>query len=280
VYQREREREKGEGKMNGMVLHCGGFHVTEAEAFAVPVAERTKTWVPVSNRDLCELSMHRIKHRLGADIIKKEYALNQKGQQFFARYTLDVGHDDYGLSWVMRNSGNKSSAVYIGSGKDTFACDNMQMTASGLLALRRHTANVWDDLAEMVERVCDGAIDEFQRCVGEVEHFKTLPCSLDRGYEVIGRAMGHQVLTPQQGSLTLQSWKENPVEEHRREDYNGLWNAFTQGTKRGAPDKTLASHIRVHDFFTTDVFGDSNPYRVPVDTLVESGEMAGVEVIL
>ena len=36
----------------GMLLHCGGEHVTQDELFAVPTPEPTNSWFPLAHRDL------------------------------------------------------------------------------------------------------------------------------------------------------------------------------------------------------------------------------------
>ena len=79
---------------------------------------------------------------------------------------------------------------------------------------------------------------------------RALPCHEQRGYAMLGVAMGRELLTPTQASVAFGDWKKPRYEEFADRNLWSLYNCVTEGLKKGAPGTVLDRHANAHDYFT------------------------------
>jgi hypothetical protein len=230
------------------MLHCGAERVDFAGICAVAPPRRTRSYCPVPNGDLVGKLKHEIQ-RHGLTIIKEEYGLSKDGQQLFGVLTIDTGNPAHPMVIGFRNSYNKTLSITIVIGTQVFVCDNLCISGNGQKALRKHTVNVWRDVVALLERAMREALGHYDEMNRQLEALRALPCHLDLGYDLIGRALGHKVLLPQQATVALNDWREPRHQEFADRNMYSLYNCFTEGLKRGRMAALSDRHIVAHDFF-------------------------------
>ena len=99
-----------------------------------------------------------------------------------------------------------------------------------------------------------GLAENYANTVQFQEGMMSIEVSTDRGYEVIGLARGHGVLTSNQMGVALDEWRNSAKEDHifhdHRDNAYGLYNAFTHGLKLGHVGKKIDEYTGASRLFT------------------------------
>lgn len=235
--------------MNGLMLHCGSKNTTLAQVQQVAPPAATATWNPVAYGQAIDFMKDTAMERLGLDIKSEAYGLNKAGDQLFARITLDTGDAEQGLSIGLRQSYNKSLALGVAVGANVFVCDNLMFSGDAFKVVRRNTLNVWPDFQHLVSEQVGQALANYETMKAQTDRMKATPCHKQRGFALLGVAMGEGILTPNQASVAFGDWETPRHEEFSDRNVWGLYNAVTEGLKKGAPGTVLDRHSKAHDFF-------------------------------
>jgi hypothetical protein len=236
---------------NGLILHCGSEQTTLAQVLQVMPPQATETWNPVAYGDAIGFMRETARTRLGLEVKSESYGLNKAGSQLFARITLDTGDTEKGLSIGLRQSYDKSLALGVAVGANVFVCDNLCFSGDAFKVVRKNTMNVWPDFQRLVTEQVLTALDCYETLSKQTLAMKAKPCHKDRGYALLGVAMGKGLLTPHQASVAFGDWETPRHEEFSDRNIWGLYNAVTEGLKKGAPATVLDRHAKAHDYFVT-----------------------------
>ena len=272
--------------MKGLMLHCGGLPATFEEIAQVELPVATETYRPIPHGDIVRLVEEEMYHRFRLRKNDRAFGLNNQGNQMFGVLKYDLFSPDnpdvdieqflqmrdnltvdqlkqYGLSIGVRNSYDKTITAALAGGLNTFVCDNLCFHGDFFTIMRKHTKNSWDDLVPMVMTAVRSAAIHYTQTVKFQEHMKLVPCSLERGYEVIGRARGTGLITPTQCNEIIDVWRicvrhhhdnvkkgETPhtFRDHGDNAY-GLFNSFTHGLKLGNIRRKMDEYTGVSSMF-------------------------------
>jgi len=226
-----------------------GHRVGLTELAAVPIPEKTRSYCPVPNIELVDFVRSRVTDFLGLEIESEAYGLSRKDQQMFGVMRVDTGRKDHGLSIGLRNSYDKSLLAGLATGAGIFVCDNLCFSGDSGTYFRKHTTNVWRDIRLNVDKALRDAGLHYERMTFDLDAMKTIPLSGDQGYELIGRALGHSILMPQQATVAMRDWDEPRHEEFAPRNLHSLYNCFTEGLKKGPAGTSLDRHSAAHDWF-------------------------------
>ena len=233
-----------------MMLHCGGELVTREQVDLIWKPEATATYQPVAHGEVVDLAKEIVDYRLGYKLRSEQYGLNKEGMHFFFALTYDTGTDQ-GFTIAGRNSYDKTLTVAYVGGSRVFVCDNLALHGEALHVQRKHTLNVKRDIRDL----CDNAIQSgvvAAKSLSDLWHdMKLIPCDVDRGFEIMGRALGHDVIKPQQVTLAMDAWEED-LHGFGRSLF-GVYQAFTEGCKRGAPNTLIDRLTDVNRFLTNEL---------------------------
>jgi hypothetical protein len=235
--------------MNGLMLHCGSEEVTLDQVKAVPVPQATDTWYPVAYGEAVDYLKAQSQRALGLEIESEGYGLNAKGDQMFALLTMKTDSQESGLSIGMRQSYNKSLALATAVGQQVFVCDNLCFSGSAFMVVRKNTKNVWADFRRMISAQLQNALGHYGQMEKDTRLMKATPCHEQRGYAILGVALGEGLLTPTQATVAYGDWRKPRHEEFSERNVWSLYNAVTEGLKKGAPARLLDRHAAAHDFF-------------------------------
>lgn len=242
---------------------------TLAQVRSIPVPKGTRSWNPVSYGEAIDFLKHEATTTIGASIARESYGLNKAGDQMFGTITLDMGRADDGLAIGFRQSYNKSLALGVAVGAQVFVCDNLCFSSSGagsFKVVRKNTTNVWGDFLRLVRAQLNGAVEQYRQTTRECDTMKRIPCELDRGYSILGVMQGRGLLTPRQASVAFGDWRTPRHEAFDRRDVWGLYNAVTEGLKKGPTARTMERHAAAHGFFVKEL---SAPARAAGPRVVE-----------
>lgn len=234
--------------MENVMLMCGGRAVTRQEVEAVPVPLATPTWRPVGYGLAIGLLQETIASKLGLPIKKESYGLNKAGDQLFALTTLDTGDPENGLSIGLRQSYNKSLALGVAVGAQVFVCDNLCFRGDAFSVIRKNTVNVLEDFKGLVEASVKASLIHYADISRDIAQFKSIPCDLPRGYELLGRAYGDGLLTTTQATIAFDDWRKPRHAEFSDRNIWGLYNATTEALKKGGTGDVIARHTEMHAF--------------------------------
>ena len=235
--------------MNGIILHCGSEQVTREQVAAVPVPQSTRSYKPVPYAEAIDLMHLQAKQTLGLEVVSETYGLNVKGNQMFALMTLKTDREDSGLSIGLRQSYNKTLPLGVAVGSQVFVCDNLCFSGDAFKVVRKNTVNVWADFQRLLGEQMHNALGHYHNVNKDCDLLKATPCHQQRGFAMLGVAMGQELLTPNQASVAFQDWKTPRHEEFADRNMWGLYNAVTEGLKKGAPARIMERHTAAHKFF-------------------------------
>ena len=229
--------------------------VTFEEIASVPVPEASGRYMPVSNADLSRMVIDSVKssYSLRDEDLDIGFGLSQKDQQLFGSIVvkeqalLDREFQS-SMMFCFRNSYNKSLSVALLSGANCWICDNGQMSGD-LVELRKHTLNIFSDLETLVTRCVEGGQATFDKAMYHAKQLSRIELSERRMAELTGVARYEGVLMPQQESIVLEEIRNPSHEEHALQSAWGLYNAFTQGMKKGPAGDSMARHRKTQEFF-------------------------------
>jgi len=237
--------------MSTMMLHCGGELVTREQLDLVWKPEATQTYQPIAHGEVVDLAKEIVDYRLGYKLRSEQYGLNKDGAQFFFALTYDTGESEAGFTIAGRNSYDKTLKVAYVGGARVFVCDNLALRGDALHVQRKHTKNVLRDVRDLCDGAVKGAVDANMRLADLWRQMRLVPVDTDRGYEIMGRALGHDVVKPQQVTLAMDAWNED-LHGFGRSLF-GVYQAFTEGCKRGAPNNIIDRLTDVDSFMFAEL---------------------------
>lgn len=237
--------------MQGLMIHGDGAKkVTRGMLDAVPVPRATRSWRPVAYGKAIDFLKHTIDLKLKLPIESEDYGLNKAGDQMFGLITLKTDSEESGLSIGLRQSYNKSLSLGLAVGSQVFVCDNLCFSGNAFKILRKNTRNVWADFRELVQAQVGMAMGHYEDIQVDTQKLKDAPCDERKGFSYLGIMQGEGLLTPTQATVAFGDWKQPRHQEFADRNLWGLYNAVTEGLKKGSPARILDRHAKAHDFFT------------------------------
>ena len=228
---------------------CGKNRATREQVFALTPPAHTQSWKPVRYSDAIEKLGDTVRTVYGRDIIEEQFALARDGNQLFYVARVDVRDEEQGLSIALRQSYDKSLALGVAAGSHVFVCDNLMFNGDSFTIMKKNKTNVWRDYTNLIgEAVLQsaGAFESMQRYTAQL---KSEACNERRGFACLGVMLGEEAILPQQATVAFADWKDARHDEFGDRNFWGLYNAVTEGLKKGAPGRTIDRHVQAHGWF-------------------------------
>ena len=133
---------------------------TRNEVMAIASPERTKTWNPISHKEVINSLTTTLKNK-GIGVVSESYSVKNHGKNIFGTFVLDIVKSGRNIMIGVRNSISKTFAVGICGGIHVIVCTNMQFRGDNFIEFRKHTSGIsYDELLEIENRAIDGVIDQ------------------------------------------------------------------------------------------------------------------------
>jgi hypothetical protein len=235
--------------MNQLVIHRGGWEATKADLASVPVPEETDSYVPVPySRFVEEVELH--VPRFGLTIMDARFALAREGLQMFGVLTCANGgaHTDYALAVGLRNSYDRSLSVGLVAGSRVFCCDNLAFSGE-VGAARKHTANVFRDLPDLIYRMLSKVSSMQNRIHAEIAAMKARELSAEPADHLMVEAVRQNVLPASHLPKVIDAWERPKHEEFAPRTAWSLYNAFTEIAKSRSPRAQVEVGLQLSALF-------------------------------
>ncbi len=230
-----------------LVLHCGGVPATREQLAEFPVPAQTDTYHPVPHLDLVEKIDGIARDLLHRDLVRESFGVNKDGKQLFGVLTYKNGEDEeMGLSIGIRNSYDKSMSIGVVMGGRVFVCDNLVLSGE-IRIVRKHTAGVWQAVEDMTISTLYKHRPVWAALQENVAQMKGLPLAQEAGYELLGRLIGHGVLSPRQIPIVYREWDKPAIELFKERNVWSLYNSVNQALKTSPVGEIMERHRKLHD---------------------------------
>mgnify|MGYP000383241441 FL=1 len=231
-----------------LLMHQGGDYCSLDDLRTIPLPKETRTYKPVSHYDLA-VNLGEVSGGLlrGYQLDKAQYGLAREGNQMFGIHSYRNGiSSSMGLSIGFRNSYDKSMSVGIAIGASVFVCDNLALTGE-IAIMRKHTANVWNDLEELTITTIYRSQHNFSKIVEDAETMAERYLSNDNAFRLLGLLYGNDVISPRQIPVVKREWLNPSHDEFEDRNVWSFYNAYTEALKSTPPNKIMEKHISLHD---------------------------------
>lgn len=232
-----------------LVLHRGGWAAAKADLASVPVPEETDSYVPVPYpRFVEEVELH--VPRFGLAITEERFALAKEGRQLFGVLTCTNGHGqaDYALAIGLRSSYDRSLAVGLVAGTRVFCCDNLAFSGEAEMH-RKHTANVFRDLPDLIYRMLS-KVSTMRGCQdAEIAAWKARDLAPADAHHLMVEAIRARAIPASRLPKVLEAWEEPAYPEFEPRTAWSLYNAFTEFAKSRSPRAQIEDTLQVTGVF-------------------------------
>lgn len=224
----------------------GNELVTREQLDLIQVPEPTNTYTPVSHYDLTG-RVKAISEVILKDyqLIGEKYAIARQGNQLFALLDFQTGDTETSLSVAYRNSYDRSMAIGIAVGSSVFICENL-MLSGDITVMKKHTKNVLTTLESTVITTLYQALQRYQSMQVDIRTLKERRISKDQGFQFLGLAYGHEILSPRQLTVAREQWVKPKYDEFADRNYWSLYNACTEALKTSPPMYVMENLTNLH----------------------------------
>lgn len=229
-----------------LLLHCGSESATLDELASIPLPKETRSYKPVGHAELASMLANMATSILPEfDLVNTQFGLARDGQKMFGVHTFKNGDSALGLSIGFRNSYDRSLSVGIAVGASVFVCDNLMLTGD-LTVLRKHTANVLEDIDGLALSAIYKSRRAFDQIKQDSELMKEIPMSDDEAYRMLGLVYGRGIISPRQIPVVKREWLEPSHDAFKDRSLWSFYNAVTESLKSSPPQSILERHLAIH----------------------------------
>ena len=110
---------------NNLMLHCGGYEVTEQDVRNAVTPAPLNRWHPIPHHTVLDLVTNTLE-TTGVKIIDQKHALARSGDRYFGLMQVAYGASmEAGVIVGVRNAHDKSFPASLVLGQQVFVCDNL-----------------------------------------------------------------------------------------------------------------------------------------------------------
>jgi hypothetical protein len=222
----------------------------KARLFSTPLPKETRTYKPVSHRELADTTLKAI-HKAGFKLDVQEYTSAREGLVANARYTIsDIADSEMQLEIGWQNSYDKTLSLKFAIGTRILICDNGCVSGDMGAFKKKHVGDVKDFTPPRMIEAIKNAGSTFETIQKQRNLMKSIIIDSNKRAEILGRMFLEKDLI---GSTQLNIIKEEltkPTHDYKSE--NSLWELYNHTTfamKHLHPRLWIDNHVAVHNFF-------------------------------
>ena len=149
---------------------------------------------------------------------------------------------------TIRSSYDRSLSVGLVAGTRVFCCDNLAFSGEAK-ASRKHTANVFRDLPDLIYRMLSQVASMRERIDQEITDYKRCGLHRERAHHLIVEAIRCHVVPASWLPKVLAAW-ENPQHlQFKLQTAWSLFNAITEVQHALSPRAQMEGSLRLHQLF-------------------------------
>lgn len=231
-----------------MDLQRGSQLVTKDDLSLIATPDATTTFVPVAHYSLAN-TMLTISQDLLTDfrLIGQSYEIARFGNHLYAHldFIREAGNGTY-FRVAYLNSLDKSTAIKIALGASAIVCSN-GMFAGEQTILRRHTANVWSELENLIITSLYRSQKAYEQIVIDSWEMQKRLLSDREAFGILGNLYGNNVLSSRQLSVSFDQWKKPDYQDFEPRNMYSLYMGASHSLKSEPPISKSQAHINLHN---------------------------------
>lgn len=226
------------------------YNTAKAVLIATPLPEQTRTYKPVSHKQLIDLTLESI-HKAGFKLGREFYTSAKNGNVANGRFTIqNVADTEMQLQIGWQNSYDKTLTLKFAIGTRIFICENGCVSGDFGAFKKKHVGEIQTFAPNTITEYIKKSGEAFKRIQDEREAMKQIRVSKRVQAELIGRMIIEEKF--------IESTQLNIIRKELKAptfDYNcpnSLWELYNYTTfamKEVHPSMWMQNHIDAHRFF-------------------------------
>lgn len=247
------------------------YTTPESYLFAVNVPKETRTYKPISHRELADVTLEAISEA-GFKLGRHEYRSAKNGNVANGRYTItDVADSEMQLEIGWQNSYDKTLSLKFAIGTRILICDNGCVSGDLGAFKKKHMGKIEEFAPEQISKAIADAGDLFRKIQEQRDAMKEIEVDKRIRAELVGRMFLEQEIINSTQLNIIRNEFRKPTFDYKCE--NSLWELYQHTTfamKELHPSTWMSDHIKVHNFFSKDGFemwGDKTLHKEAMKSL-------------
>lgn len=236
---------------------------------AVPVPQQTRTYKPVSNAQLIDLTLEGI-NRAGFNLDRESYSLASDGQIATGKFTLsNVQDSEMQIQIAWQNSYNRMVSLKFAIGVRVFVCQNGCVSGDMGTFKKKHQGTVQEFTPTAIGEYIKSAGDAFREMQIQRELMKQIDLTKRQQGELLGRLVYEEEIISTMQLNIIRKELVKPSYDYGVE--NTLWDIYqhtTHSMKEVHPGSWMSDHMNAHSFFVNAqgelITGKSKPAIITV----------------
>jgi hypothetical protein len=224
---------------------------------STPIALETRTYKPVSHKQLVDLTLEGI-NKAGFELDKEIYSSAKEGNVAIGRYTIkDVADTEMQLQLTWRNSYDKSLPLVFSLGVSIKVCNNGLHKSLGMGSFKKkHQGEIQSFTPQAISQYIQGASNIFEQIQKERDQMKEISLTRTMQAEIVGKMFIEAEFIKSTQLNIIKRELDNPTYNYG--DANSLWSLYQYTTfamREIHPSLYLQDHLDAHKFFTSQIGG-------------------------
>lgn len=236
-----------------MINHCGAKLVSRGELAEYRAPEATRTWFPVSHKDVVEQVENRLEGT-GLRFTRSQFSLTAGGARMFATYDLASEIcEGVTLAIGVRNSIDKSFPLGFVGGSRVFVCDNLAFSGQ-VFVTKKHTKNGRENYIREISAAVNSL--EQYRQAEKVRHDRLSSIELQSALAdsiILQSAIDGRVPLRSLDDI-VKEWRNPTFEAFQPRTAWSLLNAFTTVLGRDAGNRNPGRYADLTMALQADIF--------------------------
>jgi hypothetical protein len=236
---------------------------------AVPVPQQTKTYKPVSNSQLIDLTLEGI-HGAGFNLDQETYSLASDGQVATGKFTLsNVQDSEMQIQIAWQNSYNRMVSLKFAIGVRVFVCENGCVSGDMGTFKKKHQGTIQEFTPTAISEYIKSAGDAFREMQIQRELMKQIDLTKRQQGELLGRMVFEEEIISTMQLNIIRKELVKPSFDYGVQDT--LWDIYqhtTHAMKEVHPGSWMSDHMSAHSFFVNAqgelITGNNKPAIISV----------------
>jgi len=226
------------------------YNTAKGMLLAAPLPAQTKTYKPVSHRQLMDLTLESI-HQAGFTVDQERYTSAREGNVANGKFTIkNVADKEMQLQIGWQNSYDKSLSLKFAIGTRIFICENGCVSGDYGAFKHKHVGEIQTFTPQAITEYIKNAGEAFTNIQKERDIMKTIQLDRRAQAELVGRMIIEEQFIESTQLNIIRRELDNPTHDYGAE--NSLWELYqftTFSMKEVHPSLWMGNHIDAHTFF-------------------------------
>jgi len=231
---------------------------------SAPVPQQTKTYKPVSHRELMDLTLESI-YQAGFSLESQQYTTAREGNIATARYVINnVSDNEMKLQIAWQNSYDKTASLKFAMGVKIMVCSNGCVSGDMGSFKKVHKGDIQTFTPAAITEYIKQGGDAFALMQSDRDAMKSIDTSSQVQAELLGRLFfEEQTLSSSQLNIIKSELKKPTYDYGAPDSLWELYNHVTFSMRESHPTSWMNNHIKVHEFFKE--YGERSVQKVKND---------------